>query len=110
MARIYADKREGRGALGYAWASQVAMDFQIPSLASLQWIVKNPSLILLRKWPFFALKFLGKCGVALGFQAGRCCEKAYASPLTSVFSTRSRFLIYRACSPEKCMRYCAAIM
>jgi hypothetical protein len=87
MARIYADKREGGGAQVYAWACQAAMDFQNPSQASLQGIVKNPSLILLRKWPFFALEFLGKCGVALGSQAGRFCEKAYASPLASVFST-----------------------
>jgi hypothetical protein len=28
-----------------------------------------------------------KCGVALGLQAGMCCEKASASPLASVFST-----------------------
>ena len=28
-----------------------------------------------------------KFGVALGLQAGMCCEKASASPLASVFST-----------------------
>jgi hypothetical protein len=46
-----ADKRESREAQGCAWASQAAMDFHIPSQASLRGIVKNPSLILLRKWP-----------------------------------------------------------
>jgi hypothetical protein len=39
---------------GYAWASQAAMDFQIPSQASSQGIVKSPSLILLCKWPCFS--------------------------------------------------------
>ncbi len=45
---------------GYSWASQAAMDFQIPSQASLRGIVKSPSLILLRKWPCFALESSGK--------------------------------------------------
>jgi hypothetical protein len=35
------DKREGREAQGCAWASQASMDFQIPSQASLHWIMKT---------------------------------------------------------------------
>jgi hypothetical protein len=36
-----------------------------------------------------------KCGVALGLQAGMCCEKASASPLASVFSTTNPALAQR---------------
>jgi hypothetical protein len=67
--------------------AKLALCFQIPSQASLHGIVKNPSLILLRKWPCFAQESLEKFGVALGLQAGMCCEKAVASSLASVFST-----------------------
>jgi hypothetical protein len=73
-----------RAALGQA---KLALRFQIPSQASSHGIVKSPSPILLRKWSCFALESsFGKNRVALGFQAGMCCEKASASPLASVFS------------------------
>ena len=62
--------RMGREAQGYAWASHQAGDVPPNPFASkLARDVEN------RK----------KHRVALGFQAGRCCEKASASPLTSVF-------------------------
>ena len=52
---------------------------------------ETPSLILLRKWPCFLrlaqdVENRKKHRVALGLQAGICCEKASASPLASVFS------------------------
>ena len=63
--------------LSNPFASELAEDSEIPSP------------ILLRKWPYDASSeiFRRKCGVALGFQAGTCCEKASASPLARVFST-----------------------
>ena len=63
--------------LSNLFASKLARDSQ------------TPSPILLRKWPCDASSeiFGRKYGVALGLQAGMCCEKASASPLASVFST-----------------------
>jgi hypothetical protein len=63
--------------LSNPFASELAQDSQ------------TPSPILLRKWPCdVSSEIFGRnCGVALGFQAGMCCEKASASPLVSVFST-----------------------
>jgi hypothetical protein len=68
--------------------AKLALCFQIPSQASLHGILKTIAH-LLRKWPCDASSeiFGRNCGVALGFQAGMCCEKASASPLASVFST-----------------------
>jgi hypothetical protein len=64
--------------------------FSNPLASELARDCETPSLILLRKWPCFvrfAQKSSGeKHWVALGLQAGRCCEKASASPLASVFS------------------------
>jgi hypothetical protein len=82
----WAEKR--RAILGQA---KLALCFQIPSQASLHEIL-NPhrsfccAKIALRL--HLAQRSLGKKHrVALGFQAGICCEKASASPLASVFST-----------------------
>jgi hypothetical protein len=89
MARIYADKKEGRESQGYAWASQAGAVFSNPFASKLARDYENSSLILLRKWPCdTSAEILGsKYPVALVFQAGRCCEKASASALASVLST-----------------------
>ncbi len=81
--------RMGREAQGYAWASQAGAVLSNPFASELARDSENPSPILLRKWPYDASSeiFGRKCGVAVGFQAGMCCEKASASPLVSAFST-----------------------
>jgi len=80
----------GREAQGYAWASQAGDALSNPFASELARDCEPPSPILLRKWPCFlrlAQKSSGEnSGVALGLQAGRCCKKASASPLASVFS------------------------
>jgi len=80
----------GRDTQGCAWASQAGAVLSNPFASELARDCKPTSLILLRKWPCF-LRFAQKSfgensGVALSFQARRCCEKASASPLVSVFS------------------------
>jgi hypothetical protein len=74
---------------GYAWASQACAVFSNPFASELARNSETPSPILLRKWPYDASSeiFGRKDGVALGLQAGRCCEKASASALVSVFCT-----------------------
>ena len=83
------EPRMGRKAYGYAWASQAGAVLSNPFASELAEDSEIPSPILLRKWPYDASSeiFRRKCGVALGFQAGTCCEKASASPLARVFST-----------------------
>ena len=80
----------GREAQGYAWANQAGAVFSNPFTSELAQDSETTSLILLRKWScaFASLRdFWEKNRVALGSQAGRCCEKASASALASVFST-----------------------
>ena len=80
---------EDRGTQGCAWASQAGAVLSNPFTSELAWDCETPSLILLRKWPCACAvlrDFLEKYRVALGLQAGMCCEKASASPLASVFS------------------------
>jgi hypothetical protein len=81
--------RIGREDQGYAWASQAGGVFSNPFTSELERDYETPSPILLRKWPCdTSSEILGsKYRVALGSQAGRCCEKASASSLASVFST-----------------------
>ena len=80
----WAEKR--RAMLGQA---KLALCFQIPSQASLNGILKPHRSFCYANGPtMIRQKSFGKnTGVALGLQAGRCCEKASASPLVSVFST-----------------------
>jgi hypothetical protein len=76
-----------RALLGQA---KLALCFQIPSQASLHEILKPHRSFCCANSPALSLRadIVGrKCGVALGLQAGMCCEKASASPLVSVFST-----------------------
>jgi hypothetical protein len=75
-----------RAVLGRA---KLALCFQIPSQASLHEILKPHRSFCCANGPTLAPRseILGKKHrVALGFQAGMCCEKASASPLVSVFS------------------------
>jgi hypothetical protein len=72
--------------------AKLAMRFQIPSQASLHGIVKPHRSFCYANGPAFCAsrkmwKIEKKHRVALGLQAGRCCEKASASPLASVFFT-----------------------
>ncbi len=78
----------GRKAQGYPWASQAGAVLSNPFASELAWDSEIPSPILLRKWPCDASSeiFRKKHRVALGLQAGMCCEKASASGLASVFS------------------------
>jgi hypothetical protein len=76
-----------RAVLGRA---KLALCFQIPSQASLHGILEPHRSLCYSNGPALSLRaeIVGrKCGVALGLQAGMCCEKASASPLVSVFST-----------------------
>ena len=92
--------RMGREAQGCAWASQAGDALSNPFASELARDCKTPSLILLRKWPCF-LRFAQdvenrkKHRVALGLQVGRCCEKASASALASVFSATDPALAQR---------------
>jgi hypothetical protein len=70
--------------------AKLALCFQIPSQASLHGILKAQRSLCCANGPALAPRseIVGrKCGVALGLQAGMCCEKASASPLASVFFT-----------------------
>jgi hypothetical protein len=69
--------------------AKLALCFQIPSQASLHGILKSHRSFCYANGPALSLRaeiFGRKCGVALGFQAEMCCEKASASPLARVFS------------------------
>jgi hypothetical protein len=80
----WAEKRKAM--LGQA---KLALCFQIPSQASLSGILKPYRSFCYANGPSMPHpEFSGKKhGVALALQAGRCFEKASASPLASVFST-----------------------
>ena len=72
--------------------AKLALCLQIPSQASLHGILKPHRSFCYANGPAFCAsrkmwKIEKKHWVALGFQAGRCCEKASASPLASVFFT-----------------------
>ena len=73
-----------RAALGQA---KLALRFQIPSQASSQGIVNPHRSSCYANGPASPTNLPEKQWFALGFQAGRCFEKASASPLASVFST-----------------------
>jgi hypothetical protein len=77
MGRIDTDETNGRKAQGYAWASQAGAVLSNPFASELTRDSENPSPIMLRKWPCDVSSeiFGRKGGVALGFQAGMCCEK-----------------------------------
>ena len=78
---------KSRAVLGRA---KLALCFQIPSQTSLHGILKAHRSFCCANSPALSLRaeIVGrKCGVALGLQAGMCCEKASASGLASVFST-----------------------
>jgi hypothetical protein len=69
--------------------AKLTLCFQIPSQASLHGILKPHRPFCYANGPALAPRseiFGRKCGVALGLQAGMCCEKASASGLASVFS------------------------
>ena len=96
-------------AQGCAWASQAGAVLSNPFASELARDSQTPSPILLRKWPCdVSSEIFGRnCGVALGFQAGMCCEKASARPLASVFSTtnlafaqRMNSVIFNPCISE----------
>jgi hypothetical protein len=78
---------EDRDTQGYAWTSQAGAALSNPFTSKLARDCEKPiahsalQMVLLRAGIFFR-----KNRVALGFQAGMCCEKASASPLASVFS------------------------
>ena len=58
--------------------AKLALCFQIPSQASLHGILKAQRSLCCANGPALSLRaeIVGrKCGVALGFQAGMCCEK-----------------------------------
>ena len=80
----------GRKAYGYAWASQAGAVLSNPFASELARDSENLRSFCYANSPALSLRaeIVGrKCGVALGLQAGICCEKASASPLASVFST-----------------------
>jgi len=80
----WAEKR--RAMLGQA---KLALCFQIPSQTSLRGILKTHHPFCCANGPamLHQKSFEKNTGVALGLQAGMCCEKAAASGLASVFST-----------------------
>ena len=83
MARINTDgQRSCRAMLGQA---KLALCFQIPSQASLRGIVNPHRPFCYANGPASTSASKRKNRVALGLQAGRCCEKASASPLARVF-------------------------
>ena len=70
--------------------AKLALCFQIPSQASLHGILKAQRPLCYANGPALAPRseiFGEKYGVAIGLQAGMCCEKASASGLARVFST-----------------------
>ena len=81
--------RMGRKAQGYAWASQVGAVLSNPFASELARDSEIHRSFCYANGPALSLRaeiVRRKCGVALGLQAGICCEKASASPLASVFS------------------------
>ena len=85
---------------GYAWASQAGAVLSNPFASKLKLDCKTLSIILLSKCPCFLrlaqdVENRKKHRVALGLQAGRCCEKASASPLASVFSATNPAFVQR---------------
>ena len=80
----------GRDEQGYAWASQAGAVLSNPFASELARDSEIYRPLCYSNGPALSLRaeIVGrKCGVALGLQAGMCCEKASASPLVSVFST-----------------------
>ena len=80
----------GRDAQGCAWASQAGAVLSNPFASELARDSEIHRPLCYANGPALSLRaeIVGrKCGVALGLQAGMCCEKASASPLVSVFST-----------------------
>ena len=74
---------------GYAWASQAGAVLSNPFASELARDSENHRSFCYANGPALSLRaeIVGrKCGVALGLQAGICCEKASVSPLASVFS------------------------
>jgi hypothetical protein len=67
--------------------AKLALRFQIPSQASWHGIVKPHRSFCYANGPASLRNLSEKHRVALGFQAGMCCEKASASPLARIFST-----------------------
>jgi hypothetical protein len=92
--------------------AKLALCFQIPSQASLHGILKSHRPFCCANSPTLAPRseiFGRKYGVAIGLQAGMCCEKVSASPLASVFSAthpafaqriNPYFLSFYPCSSE----------
>ena len=75
---------------GYAWASQAGAVLSNPFASELARDSEIHRPFCCANSPALAprAEIVGrKCGVALGLQAGMCCEKASASPLARVFST-----------------------
>jgi hypothetical protein len=61
---------------GYAWASQAGAVFSNPFASGLARDSENTSLILLRKWPYFALESSGKStGLCLFSKRGDVVKK-----------------------------------
>ena len=84
MARMGTDE-----AAGLCLGKPSCAGFSNPSTSELARDFETPSLILLRKMLCSSAhaEIVGrKLWIALGLQAGMCCEKASASPLASVFS------------------------
>ena len=79
----------GSEAQGYAWASQAGAVLSNSFASELARDSEIHRSFCYANSPALSLsaEIVGrKCGVALGLQAGICCEKASASPLASVFS------------------------
>jgi hypothetical protein len=79
---------EDRGMQGCAWTSQAGAVVSNPFTSKLARDCEKP---IAHSAPQMVLLRAGISGkkhqFALGFQTGRCCEKASASPLARVFST-----------------------
>ena len=79
-----------REAQGYAWASQAGAVLSNPFASELARDSEIHRPLCYANGPALSLRaeiFGRKHRVALGFQAGMCCEKASASPLARVFFT-----------------------
>jgi hypothetical protein len=89
MGRIDTDKKMAEKRRAVHGRAKLALCFQIPSHASLHGILKAQRSLCCANGPALAPRseiFGEKYGVAIGLQAGICCEKVSASPLASVFS------------------------
>ena len=78
MGRINTDKKMAEKRRAMLGRAKLALCFQIPSHASLHGILKAQRSLCCANGPALAPRseiFGRKCGVALGFQAGMCCEK-----------------------------------